>query len=172
MMDRDELERIYDEHASCAFALFRRFTSSDADARDLLQDWLVKIARGIDSMEGLDNERSYLLRIAYRHAVDWSRRVGARKKYTDRAGEDPGLPLFTPESNPDRELLRTELEKSLVNLPEDQQMTVQLKLWEGLTFLEIGEVLGISANTAASRYRYGISRLREALRPIYDELYT
>jgi RNA polymerase sigma-70 factor (ECF subfamily) len=45
-----------------------------------------------------------------------------------------------------------------------------LKLWEKLTFEQIAATLHIPANTAASRYRYAIDKLRERLRPIYDEI--
>lgn len=170
MMERSELERIYEEHASCAFALFRRFALCDSDARDLLQDWLVKIARGHDSLTDIDNERAYLLRIAYRHAVDWTRRVAVRRKTRDAAREERIGPTFSPVVDPDRDMIRDSMERSLAELPREQQVAVQLRLWDGLTFAEIGEVLDISTNTAASRYRYGIDKLRDALRPVYDEL--
>jgi RNA polymerase sigma-70 factor (ECF subfamily) len=55
-------------------------------------------------------------------------------------------------------------------LPEEQRTVVHLKLWEEFTFDEIAAALGISANTAASRYRYGIDKLRARLRPFYDEI--
>jgi RNA polymerase sigma-70 factor (ECF subfamily) len=170
MMLRDELERIYDEHAPCAFALFHRFASCDADARDLLQDWLVKVARGHDSLDDIENERAYLMRIAYRHAVDWTRRVRSRRRTRDTVEEQNLHPTFSEMRDPDRDTIRQSLECSLAELPRDQQLAVQMKLWDGLTFAEIGEVLEISTNTAASRYRYGIEKMREALRPVYDEL--
>jgi RNA polymerase sigma-70 factor (ECF subfamily) len=47
---------------------------------------------------------------------------------------------------------------------------VHLKLWEGLTFDRIAETLQISINTAASRYRYALDKLRVRLRPLYDEI--
>jgi len=47
---------------------------------------------------------------------------------------------------------------------------VHLKLWEYLTFEHIAELLDIPPNTAASRYRYGLDKLRERLRPLYDEI--
>ena len=55
-------------------------------------------------------------------------------------------------------------------LPPDQRAVVHLKLWERLTFEQIAETLEISPNTAASRYRYAIDKLRERLRPIYEEI--
>ena len=45
-----------------------------------------------------------------------------------------------------------------------------LKLWEHQTFDAIAETLGVSLNTAASRYRYGLDKLRQRLRPLYDEI--
>jgi RNA polymerase sigma-70 factor (ECF subfamily) len=45
-----------------------------------------------------------------------------------------------------------------------------LKLWERQTFEQIAATLDISPNTAASRYRYALDKLRERLRPIYEEL--
>jgi RNA polymerase sigma-70 factor (ECF subfamily) len=47
---------------------------------------------------------------------------------------------------------------------------VHLKLWEELTFEEIAAALEIPPNTAASRYRYGLDKLRERLRPLYEEI--
>ena len=44
------------------------------------------------------------------------------------------------------------------------------KLWEGLTFEAIAEACGIPLNTAASRYRYGLDKLRARLRPLYEEI--
>lgn len=170
-MQREELERIYDEHAGSAAALFRRFSSCEADVRDLLQDWLVKIAKSVESLATVENERSYLLRIAYRVGVDWSRRKGARQRQRERIADE--MPReFLPMVDPDREMMRESLESSLAKLPDEQRLVVQLKLWDSLTFSEIGEVLQISSNTASSRYRYGLSKLQETLQPLYKELYT
>jgi RNA polymerase sigma-70 factor (ECF subfamily) len=55
-------------------------------------------------------------------------------------------------------------------LPPDQRAVVNLKLWEGLTFGQIADALDIPLNTAASRYRYGLDKLRERLRPLYEEM--
>ena len=38
-----------------------------------------------------------------------------------------------------------------------------MKIWDERTFAGIGEILGVSLNTVASRYRYGLERLRKSL---------
>jgi RNA polymerase sigma-70 factor, ECF subfamily len=55
------------------------------------------------------------------------------------------------------------LRRALYLLPDDQREVVVLHVWGELTFLQIAEVLRISSNTAASRYRYSLSRLRESM---------
>jgi len=55
-------------------------------------------------------------------------------------------------------------------LAGEQRAVIHLKLWEGMTFDQIADLLEISPNTAASRYRYGIDKLRQRLRPLYDEI--
>ena len=168
-MDRNELERIYDEHASCAFAIFRRFTANDSDARDLLQDWLVKLANS-KPLDSIENERAFLMKVAYRHAVDASRKAGSRRRTLDNARfEKISEKLLKSAPDPDREFLRSSLESALTSLPFEQQIAVQLRLWDGLTFAEIADTIGVSTNTAASRYRYGIEKLRDSLRPVYEE---
>lgn len=58
---------------------------------------------------------------------------------------------------------------ALRELPTEQAEVVVLKIWEGLTFAEIGKLLDIPASTSASRYRYAIERLEGKLRPFAPE---
>ena len=65
---------------------------------------------------------------------------------------------------------RAALTEALAELPAEQRAVVHLKLWEQMTFAEIADALDIPANTAASRYRYGLDKLQALLRPLYEEL--
>jgi RNA polymerase sigma-70 factor (ECF subfamily) len=56
------------------------------------------------------------------------------------------------------------LRQSLIALPEDQRQVVVLHVWGELTFSEIADVLNVSPNTAASRYRYALAKLRDSMR--------
>jgi RNA polymerase sigma-70 factor (ECF subfamily) len=59
--------------------------------------------------------------------------------------------------------------RSLAALPQDQREVIVLKIWHKHTFDEIGELLDISPNTAAGRYRYGLQKLRLLLKgPSYE----
>ena len=56
--------------------------------------------------------------------------------------------------------------KALRQLPSDQAEVVVLKIWEEMTFAEIGEVLDISQHTVASRYQYAMQKLSRRLEPM------
>ena len=58
---------------------------------------------------------------------------------------------------------RQKIRMALGRLPENQCEVVVLKIWEGMTFAEIAEVLGKSPNTVASRYRYAMEKLQQQL---------
>jgi RNA polymerase sigma-70 factor, ECF subfamily len=169
MRRRNETERLYDKHASSLFAFLLNFTRDEYDTRDLLQEIFVRIAREPDLLNNVHDERAFLIRLAHNRAVDLIRRRGARERTRENFAVEK-MSAFAPANDPDEELFRQELSAALGELPEEQRSVVHLKLWEGLTFERIAEALDIPPNTAASRYRYGLDKLRERLRPLYREI--
>jgi RNA polymerase sigma-70 factor, ECF subfamily len=164
-----DFERLYDEHAQALFAFLLNFTRNEADTCDLLQDVFVRIARKPPLLEGIRDERHFLLRLAHNLAIDMMRRRGVRDKKHERLAAE-SLDLFAFAASPDEHAFREALSSALGQLPAEQRAVVHLKLWEGLTYDKIADLLSIPANTAASRYRYGLDKLREYLRPLYDEV--
>jgi RNA polymerase sigma-70 factor, ECF subfamily len=164
-----EIERLYDEHAQVLFAFLLNFTRDEADTRDLLQEIFIKLARDEKLLSGIREERAFLIRLAHNAAIDLMRRRGTRDKTKENFAAENISP-FAPTSDPDEKLFREELSVALGELPEEQRAVVHLKLWEGLTFEEIAAALELSPNTAASRYRYGLDKLRDRLRPLYEEM--
>ncbi len=164
-----DLERVYDDHAQAVFAILLNLTRSEPDTHDLLQDLFIKLARRPELFDGVRDERAFLLRLAHNLAIDAIRRRGTRERTQEELAADPPR-LFDPAADPDQAAFRNALAAALGELPPDQRAVVHLKLWEGMTFDAIAETLGIPLNTAASRYRYGLDKLRERLRPLYDEI--
>lgn len=164
-----ELERLYDDHAQALFAFLLSFTRSEADTRDLLQEIFRRLATHPESLAGARDERAFLLRLAHNLAVDQIRRRTVRDRTATRLAEEP-LEAFASTADPDAAAFRQELSAALAELPSEQRAVVHLKLWEGFTFDRIAETLAIPPNTAASRYRYGLDKLRARLRPLYDEI--
>ena len=107
------------------------------------------------------NPRSFLLRCTYRAYVDLIRHESSQQRTLDQLALEP-LAGFHAEPGADEKITR--LLTGLASLPEDQRAVVHLKIWEERTFLQIAGILGISPNTAASRYRYALDKLRDRVR--------
>jgi len=166
-----ELERLYNDHAQAVFAFLLNFTRDEQDTRDLLQDLFFKLARLPELLRGMREQRAFLIRLAHNAAIDLVRRRGTRQKYHNEFGDETEeASPFAPAEDPDEQAFRSALAEALGELPPDQRAVVHLKLWEGLTFEAIAQTLDIPLNTAASRYRYGLDKLRERLRPLYEEI--
>lgn len=164
-----DLERLYDEHGQALYAFLLNLTRNEADTRDLLQELFIKLVRQPRLLDGVRDERAFLLRLAHNSAIDLTRRRGARERGQDRLAEELDA-IFSPAGNPDEHAFRAALSQALKELPEEQRAVVHLKLWEGLTFEAVATMLDIPLNTAASRYRYALDKLRERLRPLYEEI--
>jgi RNA polymerase sigma-70 factor (ECF subfamily) len=169
MADVLDLERWYEVHAQALFAYLLNFTRNEQDTRDALQEVFVKLARHPDALRSARDERAFLIRLAHNAAIDLMRRRGARERTHERFGAE-NRSVFAGSADPDGESFRIELSVSMGELPPEQREVVHLKLWEGLTFEEIAAALEIPPNTAASRYRYGLDKLRTLLRPLYEEI--
>lgn len=164
-----ELEQLYDDHAQALFAFLLNLTRSEADTRDLMQEVFGRLARHPNQLDQVRDQRAYLLRMAHNLWIDQVRRHAHRERVREElAGQVQDL--FAPTSDPDARAFRRELGVALEELPAEQRAVVHLKLWEDLTFEAISQALAIPLNTAASRYRYGLDKLRARLRPLYEEI--
>ena len=164
-----DLERIYEEHAQALFGFLLNMTRDESDTRDVLQDVFLKLAAQPDLLREARDPRAFLLRLAHNLAVDLFRRRTVRRNGAASLAAQP-QPLFAASQDPDEAAFRGALDRALGELPDEQRAVVYLKLWEGMTFDAIAGTLDIPPNTAASRYRYGLDKLRELLRPLYEEV--
>ena len=164
-----DLARLYDDHAQALFAFLLNLTRDEEDTRDVLQEVFTKLARRPERLRAARDERAFLIRLAHNAAIDLMRRRGARHRHYEQFAAEP-FSLFAPADDPDEQAFRAQLADALAELPPDQRAVVHLKLWEGLTFEQIADALEIPPNTAASRYRYGLDKLRLRLRPLYEEI--
>ncbi len=164
-----KLQRVYEEHAQALFAFLLSLTRDESDTRDVLQEVFLKLARQPEVLDSARDERAFLVRLAHNTAIDLMRRREARTRHHEELSRE-AVALFAMSTDPDEAAFRAQLSAAMGHLPPEQRAVVYLKLWEGLTFEQIAEALEIPPNTAASRYRYGLDKLRELMRPLYEEI--
>ena len=155
-LQRAEVERLYEAHGRVLLAYACTFVRSVAAAEDVVHQVFARLLRGDLVITG--PPLPYLCR-AVRNAALNDRRSRARE---ETLGEEVGW-LEAPSRMEDSALA---VEQAMALLPPEQREVVVLHIWGGLTFQEVAEILAIPPNTAASRYRYALGRLRETMKPV------
>ena len=143
-------------HGAALVLFARQWLGAHADAEDAVQDAFLRLLK---TPKRPDDELAYLYSCVRTAAID-AARTRARRKRVDEKRSTPE-PVFEP--GPEQSELSASVESALSHLPQDQREVVVMKIWGGLTFAQVATALGISPNTAASRYRYAIERLEPAL---------
>ena len=138
------------------FLLFaRQQSSSFADAEDILQESFVRIWSNRGIFRNI--EPGLIFTQIRRCAIDQARKRRRREKRERDYAEVMEAPLFQSKGRGRDE----DLQKAMESLSPEQQEVLVLKVWGEQTFEAIGQTLDISPNTAASRYRYGLEKLRQ-----------
>lgn len=157
--DAVALDLIYDRFAPLMRAFARGIVGGER-ADDVVHDVLIAVAEHAERVAEAADLTAYLMRMVRNRALDLLR----RRSPPSRPIHD-GDAWLAPDDHDgagDGERART-VAAALDALPPDQREVVVLKVWSDLTFVAIGEVLGIPANTAASRYRYALAKLQPLL---------
>ena len=159
--DAGALELIWEAFATDMQALLCGILLSRHTAEDVLQEVFVRVAVNRHRVAQAGNLKGYLLRMARNAALN-ALKQQSRRAETALPDEDGWLEPVAPAAERTGE--RAERAASaLAALPEEQRTVIVLKTFQDCTFREIAEATGLPANTVASRYRYGMEKLRASL---------
>lgn len=129
------------------------------EAEDLVQQSLLKLARKPRQLKRAQAPFAYLMRMVRNEAytVLSRKKVHAREHLTEDLPSRSTIPVDFWE-------IAESVHAAMRTLPLDQMEVVTLRIWEGMTFREIAEVMGESQNTIVSRYRSGLMKLEQKLK--------
>ena len=147
-------ERLYRAKATGLILYGRALGLSHGEAEDVVQETFVALLKVSNRPE--EPER-YCIRAFRNAALNYRRSLWRR--LTRELESRRWFERSSGETRAEASAMRC-----LAELPAAQREVILLKIWQRLTFEEIGELVGISPNTAAGRYRYGLEKLRACLR--------
>jgi RNA polymerase sigma-70 factor (ECF subfamily) len=155
----DWLEKFYEAKAAGLILYGRALGLSHGEAEDVLQETFIALMQR--RLLPLQPEnyclRSFRNRVLNYKRSLWrrlTRELEAQRWFEKSSGESPA----------ERAAMRC-----LAELSVDQREAIVLKIWNQLTFEEIGRLLEISPNTAAGRYRYGLQKMKFKLEGVIYE---
>ncbi|HEY3853870.1 MAG TPA: sigma-70 family RNA polymerase sigma factor [Verrucomicrobiae bacterium] len=141
---------LYERKAPGLVLYGRALGLGQSEAEDVLQETFLALLQ----LPQKPNEPEYYCLRAFRNrAINYRRSVWRRL-----TREWESLRWF--EHNPSRDEAEAEAVSRLADLPPEQREVIVLKIWNGMTFEAIGQLLETSPNTVAGRYRYGLNKLR------------
>jgi len=151
------------------YALAYRVLGREEDARDVVQEAFLRAFRGLPGFKGQAKFSSWLYRITLNLCRDWIR----RRKRTPELQAPEGIdvielaaeqgPTESVEDVVSRKHLGERVERAMRTLSEEQRTAIILKEYEGLTFQEISDLLGVPLSTIKTRLYQGLTVLRREL---------
>lgn len=147
-------ERLYDQKAAALLLYGRALGLSHSEAEDVLQETFMALLKLPEKPEAVEN---YAFRTIRNRALNYKRSLWRRI-----AREVESIRWF--ERDADETPAERAAMRCLEKLPREQREVIVLKIWSQYTFEEIGQMLDLSPNTIAGRYRYGMEKLRTHLK--------
>jgi len=150
------------------YQLAWRFTRTQADAEDLVQDLLLKLYPRQDELEKIDNLRAWLAKVLYRQYVDrlrlQSRSPVDLVNNTQESDDEQAFPAVNPPEQEQAQLM-VQIERLLPQLNDDQRVLLILHDVEGYTLNEIQDMTDTPVGTLKSRLNRARKKLRDLMEP-------
>jgi RNA polymerase sigma-70 factor, ECF subfamily len=150
-----EVRQLYQQHGAALVAYACSFLPNVAAAEDAVHSVFLRLLR--TELASPDSAIGYLYRAVKNAALN------QRRDFTRNEELRSDETWLVHQRRDSAEVLA--LQQALADLPEEQREVVVMRIWSGMTLEEIGAATGVTLNTAASRYRYALEKLRERLAP-------
>jgi RNA polymerase sigma-70 factor (ECF subfamily) len=167
--DLRAFETLYERHRGSLYRYVLRQCRDNEAAADLFQDVWGRVISNRERYEVRARFTTYLFHIAHNCCIDYFRRQSARRSGLSDSVDACNEQLVSPShERPDAQLARSQLEHAfratLAELPAEQREVFLLYEETGLSLNEIAHVTGVGMETAKSRLRYALNKLRAALK--------
>ena len=156
-----DIEKIIDSIGDKLFNYLTIKLGSPLDAEDVLQEVFCRLVRYKMRLRFIRNPSAYVFRIARNEAISYLKSRG-RNPERNCPAEDLARVIQDNLIGLENAAL-ARVAEALALIPEEQREVVVLKFFEDLTFKEIAAACDSSVSTVASRFRYGMEKLRKLL---------
>ena len=167
--DARAFELLYERHKGPLYRYLQRMCGRREVADDLFQEVWSKVIASRSRYEARAQFNTFLFRIAHNCAIDYFRRSGrphenAAQDVDELAEQIGAVEHEQPDAVLSEAQVRSDFHRALADLPPEQRDVFVLYEESGLTLEEIGRITGVAMETAKSRLRYAVGKLRTALR--------
>lgn len=156
-------EMLYRRHNDPLYRYLLRLCRHRNAAEDIFQEVWGKIVRARDTYRPTAKFTTFLYRVAHNCFIDHVRRNKRHSMTVDIEPDSQADPGDSPEIETERDLARRRLDAALRQLPDEQRDVFLLREEAGLSLDQIASVTDCNRETAKSRLRYAVNKLRVAI---------
>ncbi len=156
-------ETLYSRHKDPLYRYLLRMSRHRAAAEDICQEVWGKIIKARKNYRPTAKFTTWMYRVAHNCFIDYVRRNKRHTGHAEFEAAEHADNAELPESETERRLARERLHKALLDLPEEQRDAFLLHEEGGLSVDQIASVTGTNRETAKSRLRYAVAKLRTAI---------
>jgi RNA polymerase sigma-70 factor (ECF subfamily) len=163
-LDREAFDRVVSRYGLQLLRTARLIVRDEGLAEDVVQETFLKAWRSFDTLRGQEDPTGWLNRIAVNESISAWRRRHRFDALLERFGRQPA------EATDAGTELKLDLKRALDRLTADQRAVIVLRYYQDLSVEETAQALGIPIDTAKSRLKAGLRRLRELTQAVGDAL--
>lgn len=148
-------DHLYEKYQISIHAICYRYTRNEADARELTQDVFLKVYNNLNKFREKSKFFTWLYRIAVNTCLSFKRKH-----------KEPLFDLEPAKESVDlgkRVRMKIAIDNALLKLPKRQKLCFILRHYEGHTFSEIGDIMGITTGAAKANHHHAVKKLRVLL---------
>jgi len=166
--NRDAYRRLVERYMKQAYNVAYGFVHDHENARDVMQEALVRAYQALPTFRGDAEFGTWLHRIVMNLSLNQIRANSSRSRHEVRI-DDIREPGVTQDAEHEARFLRTHIEQALHELPTLQRSVVILRHMEGLSTRQVSEILQCSEGTVKTHLFRGLKKLRERLRVLQED---
>ncbi len=169
--DQDAFRELVERHEGRVYRLALRLLGDPRAAEETAQDAFVRLYGALDSFRGDSRLSTWLHRVTVNLCRDEQRRAQRAERFVELDVAEPRLVVVSGDEAGELERAESSarVEAALARIPEAQREAIVLRYLGELSYAEIAEATGVSANTVASRVYRGLERLGGILGGEADE---
>jgi len=156
-------ETLYRRHNDALYRYLLRLCQHRDAAEDVFQEAWSKIVKARGNYRPTAKFTTFLYRVAHNCFIDYVRRNKRHSMTVDVEPDTQADPGDLPETETERSLARRRLEAALQQLPDEQRDVFLLREEAGFNLDQIASITDCNRETAKSRLRYAVNKLRAAI---------
>ncbi len=171
--DQQAYRRLFERHAPKVRRIVTRYVHEADEAADVVQEIFVRAFHGLRGFDGRSRFFTWLYRIAVNQSIEGLGRLRQSRRvesidWGDDAGRSAlfGAAIDTPDEVLAAKQVVSTVLRAVGELPEEYREAVQLRDFDGLSYVEIGDRLGVPLGTVRTRIFRGREAIARALDPV------